>query len=530
MPFNCQSPPCSNTSLNDGREGARFNAGLVAVLVFFACMIVSTIVAFFIVRRLKRRKCGKKAGSSTGSSDRTAFVGGCSTVANISTLSDIVRLTQQSDCVNLNGSIKDSGIVLGISRQTLDGSQISLNNPLDAHRTAASSTLSASTYLNNYLQSDQNVDLDHPRNPSRIMENRSESKGLNPFVERYDLEDASSIAPSDVDVAKHYRDYRQNGFGAFGVEGPQRKLPSKFVPPPPPPLMDSIIPSLFGSTYASTQSLGARNRKSPGLRATPTSVLAMMPESESSDEIMMQRNLRIVQNLRDTPESFSKGRPESNRSLRSRQRRHAQSGERGSGKWRKSQRGSTKSRSRRRRETHDGESDIASESSTSSSDGTPTMRSSFAAGRRSMSASNNATPRILSRSAQDQAFSRQHSSTNEENSDTASAAIHSEFDLDQMRKPRRFLQPPEDTETESDINAVNGYGKMAFCLDQFIPGPRTLFLMSEDETATDVEGEFRNGTGAKENGDGRRSKSPATPGHSEISARRNEKDGLEAYV
>lgn len=535
--FGCSSPPCSNTPINDSRDGARFNAGVVAVLVFFACMIISTVIAFFIVRRLKNRKCGKKTGSSASSSERAAFANLGTTVANISTISDIVRLRQHSDCANLNGSIKDSGIVLGVSRQTLDGSQISLNNPLDAHRTATSSTLSASTYLNNYLQ-DQNPNHGNRRGQNLGMENeafaasRRESKGFgsNPFVERYDLEDASSMAPSDVDVAKHYRDYRQSGLGMFGGEGPQRKLPSKFIAPPP-PFADSTIPSLFGSHYASAQSLAARNRKSPGLRATPTSVLAMMPESESSDEIMMQRNLRAVQGLGDTPVSASsKGRPESNRSIRSRQRRQALSGDRASARLRKSQRGSTKSRSRRRREHQDGESDRSSEDTSSSSDATPAARtSSLKASRRSASGNKSTAPRILSRGAQAQDFPHQHSSTNEEYSDTVSAALHSEFDLDQVRKPRRFLQQPEDTETESDINAVHARQRTSFCLDQFIPGPRTLFLMSEDDTTTDIEGDAKN-RGSPKQEVGRNNRSPSAPPLSEMSTARPAKDGLEAYV
>lgn len=420
----CVSPPCSASPL----PSTTFNAGVAAVIVFFGCLIVSTIVAYFIVKRVRNRKAETTRSTPEPKLDKL----------------DSLNALNHSG-VNLSGSTKDSGIVIGDSREVLNRCESAASNV---------------SYNNNFFGKPEPLPyISKPIVQPRMISAHNNSFGVEGFgfgPERYDLDNASSIAPSDTDVAYHYRGYREQSLRDEPIQ-------KSFHHIQPPAIPSRVLKNGPSSTISSARQSPSSVKLKSSLRATPTSLNSShfpkekpLNSSTSEEEEGRPRRRSSAKNSRSKRRAASSPRKES--SLKRTKKRVDPS----------STTPLSSLTDMRRFRSNPNLSDDSS-----SGDADYQRQPSI------IRKTNNGIPKsILSRPAHD------------DGSDSESA-VCSELDLDTVRKPRHLLFPNigisssavEETETESESVAGASRGsQLPVTLAAFRGGPRSMFPVSEDES------------------------------------------------
>lgn len=436
-PLGCVSPPCTLSPLG---KNSGLSAGVIIMLIFFAILFVILFVAGFVLRRIRGKRQGVKTAADID--------------IQRSKLSNLAIISQ-GGLNGSNNSIKaDSG--LG-SRDLafLNHSQNNLSLAFSQQRTRPpSSTSGAPPPYGVHVGSGA-----YQNQLDMLQDERSVSQSLSP--ERYDLDNASSIAPSDIEVSYHYRGYRDGGSS-------KRKQP--LTNPQLAKIRNNNAHGLNNQNDLFKTSQSSVKQLRAALRASPASIGTGQGCSSEEGAASSQKQLQVSRR----PGSAHSGRSKRRRDGASSSANASRSSSRGKGSLKRTPRGAKQQQNDssgnilsvkdlRRYNSSNFEEDASSSSSSSEQPPVPPMR------RFPPSA-----PRILSRSPH--APPLKDTSTDE--SDRDSVAF-SELDLDKVRKPRRLLSMPDDTETESE--AGTAFGTVPSSLAPFRP-PRSMFPVSEDES------------------------------------------------
>lgn len=458
----CIDPPCTSQPLP---TKANLNGGVIAAIVFLVCLVVSVVGGFFILKRFRNNKMSR---SQSGMSGTTGITGMEPTVRtkmnNLAVISDTVRMGSTIR------SVKDSGF----------GDQQSIDYMLRNGRRSNESLLDSQVSLSSALERDLNGNTSTATRPvptprstvhlgSHAYQNVTLDTTFDETSERYDLDNASSIAPSDVEVSHHYRHFRSESGSRLATNPQLIKLKNSLSG------NNSSTPIPHGSYRHSHSSIATNGtyRQSPSvvklksaLRESPASHLSV---GSSGGEPRRSRpgSTHSNRSRRKTPttEGSSPKRQSSTKSSRSGSRRSTGNNS------------TLRSRSFGRR--HSGDDSSSSSSSGPTTRPIPPSRRSI--GKSGVARSPHAPP-------------LRDSSTESDKSDVNTGG--SALDLDKVTRPRRLYYPPEATEILSDPPMLANRSTPA------TPNSRRLLAVpdlsvfsaafapqSEDETASEMGGE-----------------------------------------
>lgn len=173
--------------------------GITLVIVFFVILLIAILVSFVVFRLRKQQK--EKSGGPGGLHKQ----GGGSTLLG-------------------TGGLVSSNDILGRGIHSNDAS-IGFHSDGDVIRGVGHHLVGPELLSKKYKERDLGAtELQRPQRPDIIerevvskspplREDHHQSSGvdLNEYPEHYDLENASSIAPSDIDIVYHYKGYREAG-------------------------------------------------------------------------------------------------------------------------------------------------------------------------------------------------------------------------------------------------------------------------------------------------------------------------------
>lgn len=230
---------CVSASGDSGR-GA-LHVGVIVIIIFFSVLFVVLLVTFVVFRR-RRHLREKKAQAATYTNPSSDTAPSPSDSGYVNSESDILRghvqkvlkkkytengQPRRPDIIE-RSSVPDVQVQDSTSRlQTVRGNVSAVKSSVPDHTSGHSQQpiRDAALTLPNPMQVDDGTviieNCDTPVPP--IVPPRLEP--VEEETEHYDLENASSIAPSDIDVVYHYRDYR---------DGRHPPLPRAGGRPPPP--------------------------------------------------------------------------------------------------------------------------------------------------------------------------------------------------------------------------------------------------------------------------------------------------------
>ncbi len=187
-PLGCVSPPCTLSPLGKGRG---LSEGVIIALVIFGILFLLLVGAWIVVRRIRLKRQDGKSGTGDHAS---------------STKLSNIAIISQSGMTTSSGSVKaDSGIgsrdLIYVNRsQNGPDSRVSLGFPLRPRSRPPSSQSGAPPPYGLHVGNGAYQNQVDTLNDERLSQSHS--------AERYDLDNASSIAPSDTEVSYHYRGYR----------------------------------------------------------------------------------------------------------------------------------------------------------------------------------------------------------------------------------------------------------------------------------------------------------------------------------
>ncbi|ODM97824.1 Cadherin-related tumor suppressor [Orchesella cincta] len=169
---------CSNAIAGAATAPDPLSIGVTLVIVFFVVLLVAILVSFVIFRLKRREKNPLPMTSATKPSPPGPGSG------------DVVRShIMEGDAEAIRNLVRNS--------KKLSGTNAGYHKPDIIERTTSISNTSAnnSPTNNGMVNSNNGISLD-PELPD--------------MPEHYDLENASSIAPSDIDIVYHYKGFRDN--------------------------------------------------------------------------------------------------------------------------------------------------------------------------------------------------------------------------------------------------------------------------------------------------------------------------------
>jgi protocadherin Fat 4 len=273
---------CSNSIAGASTAPDPLSIGITLVIVFFVILLVAILISFVVVR-VRRQQRDKKAGLQINKHNGGAMMGGGS-------INDPSRTLAESGYVETS-DVSEDGCVRPRLTQDMASKKFREREVAD-HR-----------------------DRDRPQRPDIIerevvnkspgvplrvedshLGDNSSMTGLGlgdcEGPEHYDLENASSIAPSDIDIVYHYKGYRDGNVRKYKTnphvpsyhKHSHRHSPHSFVSPthresPRNILRSSPAPGLPGGPPV------APPRESPGvLKMQSTPLARLSPSSELSQQ------------------------------------------------------------------------------------------------------------------------------------------------------------------------------------------------------------------------------------------------------
>lgn len=280
--------------------------GVTLVIVFFVTLLVAILVSF-IVFHLRRQKKEKRGGPlGRGNVGMSKQNGGTTLVSGGESLADGVLtrglhgeanvgyLSETTDVLRGHHLVAPELLSKKYKEREIIGSE--------AQRHSRPDIIEREVVSKSPLIRDEHP----PVPPTQVSQNSHHHDG-GELPEHYDLENASSIAPSDIDIVYHYKGYREGGMRKYkptpphipssagfhhkhsatqqqhrhsphlagGFPPPSRDSPRSVVPPPPVSRVDS--PSSVVNSLNSQNS-----NKIPPHQSTPLARLS--PSSELSSQ------------------------------------------------------------------------------------------------------------------------------------------------------------------------------------------------------------------------------------------------------
>lgn len=207
--------------------------GITLVIVFFVVLLVAIMISFIAFRLRKQHK--EKHGSGGGNvmhskhNGGSTLLGGVGGSGLVSSVGDLMSRGMHNTDPSILGFHNDSGdLIRGVGGHSMVGPELiskkykerELGPGEQQHqRPQRPDIIEREVVTKSPALRDEN----HPPLPPSQSHLHQHGVDLNSdFPEHYDLENASSIAPSDIDIVYHYKGYRE----AAGV----RKY--KATPPP----------------------------------------------------------------------------------------------------------------------------------------------------------------------------------------------------------------------------------------------------------------------------------------------------------
>ncbi|KAL3265835.1 hypothetical protein HHI36_010031 [Cryptolaemus montrouzieri] len=219
----CKGP----VGVGTAKQSDPLSIGITLVIVFFVVLLVAILVSFVVFRLRKQHKekngtPGSPSGIHSKQNGNSASMGiGLNSIGE-----SILGRNMHSNDSSMGYHNENTDVIRGISGHPLVGPE--LLSKKYKERDLASSELprpQRPDIIEREVvsKSPPMRDEHHPPLPPTSNHNHDHSNDLNSEMpEHYDLENASSIAPSDIDIVYHYKGYRE----AAGV----RKY--KATPPP----------------------------------------------------------------------------------------------------------------------------------------------------------------------------------------------------------------------------------------------------------------------------------------------------------
>lgn len=282
--------------------------GVTLVIVFFVTLLVAILVSFvvFHLRRQKKEKGGAPVGRG-GNIGMSKQNGGATLVAGGGTLvpgdgvltrglhgeANVGYLSESGDVIRGHHLVGPELISKKYKEREIVGSETQRHpRPDIIEREVVSKAPPA------------REDHHPPLPPSQVSQNPHHHDNSE-MPEHYDLENASSIAPSDIDIVYHYKGYREGGMRKYkptpphipssggyhhkhsaaqqqhrhsprlagGFPPPSRESPRSVVPPPPVSRVDSP-PSVVNSLNSQSANKLLPHQSTPLARLSPSSELS----------------------------------------------------------------------------------------------------------------------------------------------------------------------------------------------------------------------------------------------------------------
>lgn len=274
---------CSNSIAGASTAPDPLSIGITLVIVFFVILLVAILISFVVVR-VRRQQRDKKAGMQINKHNGGAMMGGGS-------VNDPSRTLAESGYVETS-DVSEDGCVRPSLTQDLTSKKFrerEVTDHRDRDRPQRPDII------------EREVVNKSPGVPLRVEDSHlgdhSSMTGLGGLgdcegPEHYDLENASSIAPSDIDIVYHYKGYRDGNVRKYKTnphvpsyhKHNHRHSPHSFASPPHREsprnmLRSSPAPGLPGGPPV------APPRESPGvLKMQSTPLARLSPSSELSQQ------------------------------------------------------------------------------------------------------------------------------------------------------------------------------------------------------------------------------------------------------
>ncbi|KAJ8896879.1 hypothetical protein PR048_002225 [Dryococelus australis] len=274
--------------------------GVTLVIVFFVILLVGILVSFLVFRL--RRQSKEKKGGAPG---HTKQNGGATLVTGGGLVSSggeggVLGRTLHTEGGNVGGFLPDNGDVMRSvgGGHHLVGPELISKKYKEREIVAAEPRPQRPDIIEREVvnKSMQMREEHHPPLPPPTQPSQSATDMEVP--EHYDLENASSIAPSDIDIVFHYKGYREGGNvrkykaapphlpppntgyhhkhqGAQQSQhrhSPHGYSPRTVVPPPPVNRVDS--PPSAANTSTGNSKLTLQHQSTPLARLSPSSELS----------------------------------------------------------------------------------------------------------------------------------------------------------------------------------------------------------------------------------------------------------------
>lgn len=270
---------CSNSIAGASTAPDPLSIGITLVIVFFVILLVAILISFVVVR-VRRQQRDKKSGlqmhKQNGGPIMSASVGDPSR-----------SLTETSD-------VSEDGL-----RSQLTQSKKLRERDVGNHREQRERPQRPDIIEREVVSKSPGVPLSRVDPDSHLSERNSGGmSGLGGLVdceapEHYDLENASSIAPSDIDIVYHYKGYRDGNIRKYKTnphvpsyhKHSHRHSPHSFASPPHRESPRNLLRSSPAPGLLSGGPPGAPPRESPGvLKMQSTPLARLSPSSELSQQ------------------------------------------------------------------------------------------------------------------------------------------------------------------------------------------------------------------------------------------------------
>lgn len=271
---------CSNSIAGASTAPDPLSIGITLVIVFFVILLVAILISFVVVR-VRRQQRDKKTGLQMNKHNGGSLMGGVS-------MNDPSRNMTESGYVETS-DVSDDGCVR--PRLTQDMASKKFREREIADHRERERPQRPDIIEREVVNKSPGVPL---RVEDSHLGDHSSMSGLGDCEapEHYDLENASSIAPSDIDIVYHYKGYRDGNIRKYKTnphvpsyhKHNHRHSPHSFASPPHRDsprnmLRSSPAPGLPGGPPM------APPRESPGvLKMQSTPLARLSPSSELSQQ------------------------------------------------------------------------------------------------------------------------------------------------------------------------------------------------------------------------------------------------------
>ena len=288
---------CSNSIAGASTAPDPLSIGITLVIVFFVILLVAILISFVVVR-VRRQQRDKKAGSlqinkhSNGGAGMMG--GGVGSVCDSSrTMAGESGYIETSDVSDGDGCVRPSRLTQDMASKKFREREVSDHRERDRPQRP---DIIEREVVNKSPGVPLRVDDSHLGDHSSMTGGLGGLGDCEP-PEHYDLENASSIAPSDIDIVYHYKGYRDGNVRKYKTnphvpssyhKHNHRHSPHSFVASPPHResprnmLRSSPAPGLPGGH---PPTMGVPPRESPGvLKMQSTPLARLSPSSELSQQ------------------------------------------------------------------------------------------------------------------------------------------------------------------------------------------------------------------------------------------------------